>query len=586
MMRATLAALALFWATLAHADVEYRVDLADRAVHRATVEMIVRNAPAPLELAMPVWTPGAYELRNWGRNVMPLDATDGSGRKLAFARTGPSTLRVDGHAAGGEVRLRYRVYEPLLSDDGTQIDVGHAYLNGSSMFLQARGQEKARHRVHVDVPHGWRLASALDEMPSGDGEALGYEALIDAPIEVGRFVDAELRAAGRSYRVVVDGANQIPAGFLRDVAAIAEAEARAAGTPPYRRYLLLVHLADGIGRLAALEHAASTSVVVPRRSLEAGTDAYDELLYVVAHELFHAWNARRLRPAELVPYDLSRPQPARSLWITEGLTEYYAHRAMYQSGRWSRVRYLDRVGDESLRAVAAGRQGLTLEEAAELAWQAPDEASGDPDAYYARGHLVALALDATVRAATDGKKSLDDVMRAMLQAADRGGGVLPVDGEVLARFVRTVAGDAAAQSVIAWTREPNEPARLDGALASLGLKLLVTEGSERTVAGFAAEPDGSGLRIASVRPDGPAAHAGLRAGDRIVSMDGASPAKRWADQVATHAPTVALLVEAMRATRRLSLELHLQTERALTCRLVEAVATPRVSNLREAWLKR
>src|SRR5206468_2719277 len=159
------------------------------------------------------------------------------------------------------------------------------------------------------------------ETPSGDYQAPGYEALIDAPIEIGRGAESEVRAAGRHFRIVVDGASEVPAHFARDVAAIAEAEARLIGAPPYRRYLLLVHLADGIGRLAALEHAASTSIVTPRRSLSgpASGDAYQELVYVVAHELFHAWNARRLRPAELVPYDLTRPTPSRALWITEGL---------------------------------------------------------------------------------------------------------------------------------------------------------------------------------------------------------------------------------------------------------------------------
>src|SRR5205807_3160584 len=130
-----------------------------------------------------------------------------------------------------------------------------------------------------------------------------------------------------SYRIVVHGAAAVPARFVDDVARIAAAEAHIAGAPPYPRYVLLLHLSDEAGRIAALEHAASTSIIVPRKSF-SDPQAYDELTYVVAHELFHAWNAKRLRPAELVPYDLSRPQISRALWITEGVTEYFAHRAM------------------------------------------------------------------------------------------------------------------------------------------------------------------------------------------------------------------------------------------------------------------
>jgi predicted metalloprotease with PDZ domain len=320
--------------------------------------MTVSGAGGSLELWMPVWTPGAYELRTWGKNVTPLGASDGSGRPLPLTRTGPSTFRVD--ASGGTVRLRYRVYAAKLTDDGTHIDGGHALLNGTSLFLAVRGQEKGLHEVRVELPAGWRAATALEEDTSG-WTATSYEALIDAPIECGRFADATARAAGRSYRIVVDGATSVPQRFVDDVAHLADAEARIAGTPPYRRYVVIVHLADEAGRVAALEHAASTSILVPRKSL-TDADAYDELVYVVAHELFHAWNAKRLRPVELLPYDLSREQPSRALWITEGLTEYFAHRAMLRAGRWTRADYLSHVGDEAERALAAARRGGAVEE--------------------------------------------------------------------------------------------------------------------------------------------------------------------------------------------------------------------------------
>ncbi|HUS66248.1 MAG TPA: PDZ domain-containing protein [Kofleriaceae bacterium] len=584
---AALASLMLALSSTARADVEYQLDLGEREAHRATVEMIVRGAPSPLELAMPVWTPGAYEVRTWGRNVTLLGAADGAGRALSARRTGASTFRVEGHAAGSEVRVRYRVFAAVLSDDGSQIDNNHAYLNGTSIFLQARGQERARHRVAPGVPAGWRAASALDETPSGGFEAFGYEALVDAPIELGRFAIAEVRAAGRSYRVAVDGLPEVPPMLLRDVAALAEAEARMVGAPPYARYLLLIHLADGIGRLAALEHAASASIIVPHRSLQSGaSEHYEELLYVVAHELFHAWNARRLRPAELVPYDLSRPTPSRSLWITEGLTEYYAHRAMHLAGRWSRARYLERLGDESTRAVNAARRGLTLEDEAELAFQPSDEAAADPDAYYARGHLVALALDASIRAATDGKRTLDDAVKALLAEADRAGGIVAVDGAVLAKEIARLAGDATAERVAAWTRSADEPPRMAEALSGLGLKLAIEEGPARTVAGFAADSDGGSLRVAAVSPNGPAAHAGLRTGDRIVLIDGVAPSRKWAETLAGRSPGAAVALEAVRATRRLLLELRLEARRAVSCRVSETPAPPKVALRRDAWLAR
>jgi predicted metalloprotease with PDZ domain len=578
-MKAAIAVAVLLAARAAAADVEYRVDVARRATHQADVEMVVRGAAAPLELSMPAWTPGAYELRDWGRNLTLLGASDGAGHALHVVRVGPNDFRVEGHAAGAAVQLRYRVFAARLSDDASHFDAHHAYLNGSSMFLAAHGAEHARHRVHLTVPAGWRVATALDES-AGGWQAPSYEALIDAPLEAGTFVSGEVRAAGRVYQVAVDGA-ALPAPLLRDVAALAEVEARLA-PPPYRRYLLLVHLSDGIGRVAALEHAAAASIVVPHQFLDG--ESYGDLLYVVAHELFHSWNARRLRPAELVPYDLSRPQPARSLWITEGLTEYYAFRALRLAGKLSRAAYLQRLGEEATRAAQAARRGLTVESEAELAWHEPDASAADPDAWYARGHLVALGLDATVRAASDGKKSLDDVVRALLAAAERAGGVLAVDGERLAREVAEVAGAEAGARVADWTRVPDEPARLGAALAAVGLRWSIDEGPERTVAGFAAESDGEALRVASVAPEGPAAQVGLRAGDRILRLDGAPPSPQWAEQLAARSPGAALLLEAMRATRRLVLRLQLEGTRPLTCAIVELPATPRVARLRDALL--
>jgi predicted metalloprotease with PDZ domain len=281
-----------------------------------------------------------------------------------------------------------------------------------------------------------------------------------------------------------------------------------------------------------------------------------------------------------------RAQPARSLWITEGVTEYYAHRALRLAGKWKKAQYLEYVGQQATRAVSAARSGLTLEEAAELAWQPPDEAADDPDAYYARGHLVALALDVAIRAATDGTRSLDDVLRALLDAAEHAGGVLPLDGARLAAAVAQVAGPTVAADVAAWSQAPGEPARLDAALGAAGLKLTTDEASPRTFAGFSAESDGGSLRVVSVGARGPAAEAGLRAGDRIVRLDGVEPSPSWADELAKKSPGVAVAVEAVRATRRLLLELRLTATRPLACRLVEIPATPRAITLRNALLGR
>jgi predicted metalloprotease with PDZ domain len=579
---ATTATARAHGAATAQPTLEYRVELGGRAQHHVDVELTVTGAAAPLELWMPVWTPGAYELRTWGRNVTPLGASDGEGRPLALARTGPSTFRVESAAA--QVRVRYRVLAPRLTDDGSHVDGGHALLNGSSIFLAVRGYEAAVHHVQIALPAGWRAATALSEA-AGGFQAPSYEALLDAPIECGRFVDGSARAGGRTYRVAVDGpiAPALATRLAGDVARIAETEAGFAGPPPFGKYLALVHLADEPGRIAALEHAASTSILMPRKTLTEH-DGYDELVYVVAHELFHTWNARRLRPAELVPYDLLRAQPSRALWITEGLTEYYAHRAMLKAHRWDARAYLTQVSDEASVAASSARHGLSIEDAALLTWQAPDD-GGEADAYYARGHLVALALDAALRVASDGRHSLDEALRQLLEDSARAGGVLPVDTATLARAVDALAPGLGAK-LTGWVRGGDELAGLAEPLAAIGLKLSVLATPQRTVAGFGATRDSGELLVDSVRPDGPAALAGLKPADHIFGFDGAPPPVRWADAVAARAPGTVLTLNVRRGERVIELRVTLEAHQDVGATLTMTPVTPRQARLRDAFLGR
>jgi predicted metalloprotease with PDZ domain len=571
----------------AGADVRFSVDLAaeGRAGHTLPVEMTVDEAAAPLELYMPTWTPGAYELRTWGKNVTLVDAADDAGRPLAVRRIGPSEFRVEGHGKGARVRVRYRVYAALLSDDASQVDARHGYLNGTSIFLAARGQERARQHVAIAARAGEAIATAL-EASGKELVAERYEALVDAPIEVGHFASAEVAAQGRTYRVVIDGAATVPRRLLDAVRALADAEAHAVGPAPYGRYLLIVHLSDAPGRMVALEHAASTSAIVPARSLEQ-RDAFDDLVYVVAHELFHAWNARLLRPIELEPYDFLRPRPSRALWITEGLTEYYAHRAMLRARQWSRGRYLDQVAEEAARALLAARRGLSVEEAAELAFSVPDDAVLDPDAYYAEGHLLALALDAELRTATAGARTLDHVMRALLTAAERAGGRLAVDTDRLANAVAEVAGHEVAERLRAWARAPftlDGPNGPGAALERIGLELAREEGPAHTTAGFTAERDAIGLKVTRVNPFSGAGRAGLQPGDRIVKLDGHQPPAAQAAELAERAPGTVVGVDALRADRPLHLIVELDAVRPLACRWTERPVAPAVARLREALL--
>ena len=594
MISRTAIGLALLVAATAHAappEIRYTVDtVAGAAKHRVDVTMEIDAAPSPLDLSMPVWTPGSYERRDWGRNVSAVRLTDGEHGATTIHRTGPDSWRVEGQTSGATVTLAYRVFADQLADDSSQIDLHHANLLGTSIFLRAHGLDDRPHRVSFVVVKEARIATALD----GEGtqrSAPNYEALVDAPIEIGGFTEGVTRAAGRSLSVVIDaidGREPVPRRLLDDLAAIAEAEARMAGPPPFSRYLFILHLADGPGRIVALEHRASSSVVVPRDALTG--DDYQDLLYIAAHELFHAWNARLLRPAELVPIDFDHPRPSRALWITEGLTEYFAHRAMLASHRWSEGEYLRHVAEEAARVeLDATHATLTLEEQAELTWHNPDLAEGDPDVYYARGHLATLALDLFIRARSDGKHSLDEVVRALCETAARAGGALPIDTDRLARATAALLGSSSLSATLAeleaLARRAGAPP-LGDALASVGLRLEVLRGPSRPSLGLVVEADRGQLRIAAVMPDGAAARAGLKAGDRILTVDGAAPPPAWPEDQRTPVEGRITRLEAQRADRRLVVPVVLEDHPSIACRLVRVPGvSPSVKRLRDGWLR-
>ena len=295
---------------------------------------------------------------------------------------------------------------------------------------------------------------------------------------------------------------------------------------------------------------------------------------MVAHELFHAWNARRLRPAELVPYDLSQRAASRSLWITEGLTEYFAHRAMLRrrpvvarriSG--ARRRRGDARGDGGAARRAPSRR------TAELTWQPPDEATDDPDAYYARGHLVALALDAAMRAASDGQHALDDVLRALLaDGRCARAACCPSTGECWrARSDRVAPGVAA--KLLQWARGGGEAdARRRARRHRPGARVQADAGAHRRRLRRRARR--RRLRVVAVVHGGPAALAGLEPGDRILTIDGAPP-RALADDLAARALALALAAAAPLARSTVALRPRARAANCSGWRAVRAAALAR-----------
>jgi predicted metalloprotease with PDZ domain len=534
--------------------VTYRLGMSEPHTHLFEVELHLADVTGPVELVMPSWTPGSYLLREFARHVQDFSARAG-GEEVAWSKADKSSWRVEA-PAGAPLTVSYRVYANELTVRTSHLDATHGYVNGASVFLWVRGQETAEHEVEVLPPAGWRTTTALTPVGENRFLARSYDELVDSPMEIGTHALLEWEQSGRPHRFAVWGARSFDGErLLADTQAIIAAAERMFGELPYERYVFLLHLMpEGRG---GLEHRDSSSLQAERWALPAPggepDEKYEDFLALVAHEFFHVWNAKRIRPEALGPFDYTRENYTRDLWVVEGLTTYYTDLLLLRAGRITEARYLERLGEQIARFEALpGRHHQTLAESSFDTWirfYRPDEHTPNAQiSYYQKGALVGLLLDLEIRYASEGARSLDDLMRllwARYGARDVG---YPETGS---GSVEALAAEVARKELSDFfDRYIRDTAELDfdRALGAAGLRLA--RGSV-TDARDGADSDGSdaapaavkrhrpsdsaeiearlGIRvreragrveIAMVLEGGSGWSAGLNSGDEIVALDG------------------------------------------------------------------
>ncbi|NBO67034.1 MAG: M61 family peptidase, partial [Acidobacteria bacterium] len=313
----------------------------------------------------------------------------------------------------------YRVYANELATQTSHLDADHGYFNGSSIFMYVPGAKERPHRLKFEPPAGWQVTTPLGLAPSADGyfTAPNYDVLIDSPTEIGTHRVLTFTVRGKTHRVSIYGPFAFDEQRLTgDLARIVEECAKLFGGLPYDHYLFLVAVQPGIG--GGTEHLNSNiSMVSPEAfTSEAG---YRRFLGLESHEFFHTWNVKRLRPEALGPFDYQRENYTRGLWVAEGITSYYGDLILRRAGLLTAGEYLSGLG--SLIAGYEGQPGR-LKQSAETSsfdtWiehYRPDENSiNTAISYYTKGELLGLVLDLEIRSRTKGARSLDDVMRRLM----------------------------------------------------------------------------------------------------------------------------------------------------------------------------
>jgi predicted metalloprotease with PDZ domain len=514
--------------------ISYRIELHDLQAHLFRVVLTVPKPAAVQRLSLPVWIPGSYMVREFGRHLSRLEAhqVDKKGqRAVALTQLDKTTWQAE-CAGRGALEVSYLVYAFDTSVRTAFLGADRGFFNGTSLCLRVEGQEQELHRISFGaLPKGWQVATAMRAQGKAF-EAATYDELVDHPFELGKFWRGTFKAHGVPHEFVVAGAwpNFDGSRLLADVKRICETQIgfwhggrkSRPSPPPFQRYVFLLNATDdGYG---GLEHRASTALIaarkdLPRQGVAGLTDGYVTLLGLISHEYFHTWNVKRLRPAELRTIDYTRENYTQLLWFFEGFTSYYDDLLLLRAGLIDAPRYLSLVA-KTLSGVAAtpGRQVQSVAQASFDAWvkyyRQDENTANATVSYYTKGALVALALDATLRA--ESGACLDDVMRLLWQRS--GGG--PVSEGDIADALATVAGRSMARELRAWVHGTDD-LPLPRLLVELGVQ------HQSTPTGFAAqlglrlsEGPVSGVQVKAVSRGSAAEAAGVSAGDELLAVDG------------------------------------------------------------------
>src|SRR2546429_2031644 len=399
--------------------ISFTVSMSKPWTHLLEVEMSFKvaanlNVPNETDLVMPVWTPGSYLIREFERHVQDF-AAETDGRGLDWTKVNKNTWPVKTNGAR-QWRVTYRVYANELSVRTSEVNSDHAFWNNAALLMYPEGQIGMPSTLRIVPAAGWKIATGL---PSVVGEkntfrAENFDILYDSPVEVSNFKELDFQVRGVPHRIVIDGeGNYDPVRLRSEVQKIVEAEVSMFGEIPYHDYTFILHLRSNTG--GGLEHLNSTALGF-RRFGFSNDEGYGRFDSLVAHEFFHLWNVKRIRPDALGPFDYTKENYTRLLWVAEGITEYYGNLMVRRAGLGSDRLYLDHLAKQIQDfQETPGRDQMSAEEASFDAWikfYRPDENSANSQiSYYDKGELLGLLLDLEIRRRTNNAKSLDDVMR-------------------------------------------------------------------------------------------------------------------------------------------------------------------------------
>jgi predicted metalloprotease with PDZ domain len=471
------------------------------------------DGPGPVLLSLPAWTPGAYEMSYFSRWVTGFAAQSAAGAALDWDQTDYDTWRID-PAGARSMTVRFEYIADTLDNAMSWTRPDFALFNGTNVFMypEGRGLDFGA-RVTVRTETAWRVATGMPRDPASTAPntfaASNFHDLVDFPFFVGRFDIDSAQIVGRWTRLATYPVGSVSGAYRRTVwdqirRMIPPQVAVFAGEVPWDTYTILQAVDSTYRGGSGLEHQNShVNVLTP---LALGSDFLPSLY---AHEIFHAWNVKRLRPEDLWPYVYDRPQPTALLWMSEGITDYYADLALVRGGVTDAAAFYNTTAGKinEVNEVPA----VALEDASLSTWVHPVNGTGY--IYYPKGSLAGFMLDIIIRDASDNRRSLDDVMRELYQSEyKRGSGF--TNAEWWAAVTRA-AGGRSFDDFYERYIDGREPFPWDSILPVAGLR-AVRDPQPRL--GIFTSVDSAGIRITQLEPGGAAAEAGVREGDYLLAV--------------------------------------------------------------------
>jgi predicted metalloprotease with PDZ domain len=504
--------------------ISYKLSMSRPWTHLFEVEVKFDGLPSSekgLDLSLPVWRTGRYMVFDFAGGVERFTAVDGRGNALAVSKTDKSTWRI-ATGGNGTVTARYEVYADEFSQRSRGLNDEHGFVDGTAVFMYSPAYRQKPLTLTVAPYEGWHVTTGLDSVAGQRFvfTAPGYDHLADCPLEIGPQRDYQFTIEGKPHVLSISGpTNCIADSLVSMVSRIVRMNAAYWGGLPYKRYVFILHaMSDPAG---ATEHV--NSCVIDFSSTRLRTpDPCQNLLGSFSHEFLHTWNVKQFRPKGMDPYDWTKENYSRELWLVEGGTSYLHGLLLARNGITIPKWYIDGLhGQIEGERQRPGNREESATDCSFDAWvkysRKPPQAFNFGADLYGKGQQVSLLMDLTIRYESENKASMDDLMRALYKRFPIGSGGYTVDD--LEQIAVELAGDGMHGFFAKYVRGKG-PFDWETILGYAGLVVKPVEGSQRAWLGITCSDQGDNTVVRQVVAGSPAYDAGVNIGDQIVALNG------------------------------------------------------------------